>query len=47
MTNREICELYDNNPNMTLRELEKITGVKIARLKQILMNGNIFLVVGP
>jgi len=37
MTNKQIRELYDANPNMTLRELERITGLDIASLKLILM----------
>lgn len=39
MTNRQVCELYDNNPNMTLRQLERITGISIIYLKLILMHG--------
>lgn len=37
MTNKQICELYDSNPNMTLRQLSQITGLSIADLKLILM----------
>jgi hypothetical protein len=37
MTNKQICEFYDSNPNMTLRELAQITGLNIAMLKLILM----------
>ncbi len=37
MTNKQICELYDQNPNMTLKELSQITGLTIAKLKTILM----------
>jgi hypothetical protein len=37
MTNKQIRELYDASPNMTLRELERITGLDIASLKLILM----------
>ena len=37
MTNQQIRELYDNNPNMTLRELSRITGLSILDLKLILM----------
>lgn len=37
MTNAQICELYDANPNFTLRELSQITGLSIAALKLILM----------
>jgi hypothetical protein len=39
MTNQEIKELYDNNPNMTLRELSRITGLSILDLKLILLEG--------
>ena len=38
MTNDEICDLYDNNPNMTLAELARITGKSVAELKRILMS---------
>jgi hypothetical protein len=37
MTDKQICELYDSNPNMTLRELSKLTGIDIYLLKLILM----------
>jgi len=37
MTNKQIRELYDANPNMTLRQLARITGLDIASLKLILM----------
>ena len=37
MTNDEICDLYDSNPNMTLGELARITGKSVAELKRILM----------
>ena len=37
MTNDEIKELYDINPNMTLAQLARITGKTIQQLKQILM----------
>jgi hypothetical protein len=37
MTNQEIKTLYDNNPNMTLRELSQITGLSIYDLKLILL----------
>jgi len=33
----DIRELYDSNPNMTLKELSKITGFTVAKLKLILM----------
>ena len=37
MTNDEIRDLYDSNPNMTLGELARVTGKTIAELKRILM----------
>lgn len=37
MSNQDIADLYDLNPDMTLAELARITGKTIARLKQILM----------
>ena len=37
MTDKQICELYDSHPNMTLRELSRITGLDIYLLKLILM----------
>ena len=39
MTHKEICDIYDCNPNMTLAELSRITGKPIAYLKKILMKG--------
>lgn len=39
MTNKQIKELYDSNPNMTLRELSAITGLSILELKLILLEG--------
>lgn len=36
MTNAQIKELYDSNPNMTLGQLAKITGLSIRELKFIL-----------
>jgi hypothetical protein len=38
MSNAEIIELYDSNPNMTLSELSQITGLHVVALKAILMN---------
>lgn len=35
----EIKRQYDQNPNMTLKELSQITGLSIAKLKTILMGG--------
>jgi len=37
MTNQEIIELYDSNPDITLNHLSAITGKSIAELKRILM----------
>ena len=34
----EIIELYDTHPNMTLRELSRITGWPVSRLKKLLMH---------
>lgn len=39
MTNQEICEYYDQNPNLTLSELSAITGKSVKELKRILMGG--------
>lgn len=39
MTYKEICDVYDNNPNMTLAELSRITGHTVAYLKRLLMKG--------
>lgn len=36
MTNDQIREMYDNNPNMTLGQLSRITGKSIPELKFIL-----------
>lgn len=33
----DIKEIYDSNPNMTLKELSKITGFSVEKLKLILM----------
>ena len=38
MTNDEIRDLYDTNPNMTLGELARLTGKTVAELKRILMS---------
>jgi AraC-like DNA-binding protein len=37
MTNAEIIDLYDSNPNLTLAQLAQITGLSIAELKRLLM----------
>jgi predicted transcriptional regulator len=39
MTYKEICDIYDYNPNLTLAQLSKLTGKPIAYLKKILMKG--------
>jgi hypothetical protein len=37
MSNNEIIDLYDSNPNLTLAELSKITGLSVQQLKKILL----------
>jgi len=37
MTNDEIINLYDSNPNLTLAQLAAMTGKSVAELKRILM----------
>jgi hypothetical protein len=37
MTKAEIIEYYDNNPNLTLKQLSSITGKTVDQLKLILM----------
>jgi len=37
LTHEDIKRIYDNNPNMTLRELSNLTGFAIPYLKKILM----------
>ena len=37
MTDQEICDLYDSNPNLTIAKLARMTGKSIAKLKTILM----------
>jgi hypothetical protein len=39
LTLEDIKRIYDNNPNMTLRELSNITGYAIPFLKKLLMGG--------
>lgn len=34
----DIKRIYDNNPNMTLRELSNLTGFAIPFLKNLLLN---------
>lgn len=38
MTKQEICELYDSNPHITLKQLSAWTGKSIPELKRILMS---------
>lgn len=37
MTDKEICELFDININMTLKELSVVTGKSLRELKDILL----------
>ena len=37
MTDSEIIDFYDQNPNLTLAELARMTGKTVAQLKKILM----------
>jgi hypothetical protein len=37
MTKAEIIEYYDNNPNLTLKQLSSITGKTVDQLKLILI----------
>lgn len=37
MTPEQIREHYDRNPNLTLAELARMTGLTIAQLKKVLM----------
>ena len=41
MSGAEICEFYDNNPNMLLTELSALTGRTVHQLKLILMTGTL------
>jgi len=36
----DIKRIYDNNPNMTLRELSNLTGYAIPFLKNLLLEGS-------
>ena len=40
MTDKEICELFDTNINMTLKELSVATGKSLRELKDILLKPN-------
>jgi hypothetical protein len=37
LTNQDIIDLFDLNPNLTLAQLSRITGKSVPELKQILM----------
>jgi len=37
MTNEDIMDLYDSNPDMTLQQLSRMTGKTVTELKRILM----------
>lgn len=39
MSHEEIKYFYDQNPNLTLKELSAISGLSIPALKKILMGG--------
>lgn len=39
LTFDDIKRIYDNNPNMTLRELSNLTGYAIPFLKKLLLGG--------
>lgn len=38
MTAQKIRDLYDSNPNLTLGQLSRMTGLTVAQLKRILMD---------
>lgn len=39
MTNAEIREMFDTNPNMTVKRLAMIAGRTVDEIKRILMSG--------
>ena len=39
MSNEQIIDLYDNNPNLTLQQLSQMTGKSIGTLKELLLRG--------
>ena len=39
MSDADICEFYDLNPDITLAQLANITGKTVEELKQILLGG--------
>lgn len=38
MSDEQIIQLYDSNPNMTLQRLSQITGKSVSALKRILLD---------
>lgn len=38
LTLEDIKRIYDNNPNMTLKELSNLTGLAVPFLKKLLMS---------
>lgn len=38
MSNEQIIDLYDSNPNMTLQRLSQITGKSVSALKRLLLD---------
>ena len=39
MSDEQIIDLYDNNPNLTLQQLSQMTGKSISTLKKLLLRG--------
>lgn len=37
MTNEDIMDIYDSNPDLTLQQLSRMTGKTVAELKRILL----------
>lgn len=37
MSDQDIIDLYDSNPDLTLQQLSRMTGKTVAELKRILM----------
>lgn len=40
MTNDEIRDLFDTNPNMTVAQLARVAGKTVDQIKRILMESN-------
>ena len=40
MSNAEIREMFDNNPNLTVKRLALIAGKTVDQIKRILMENN-------